>query len=764
MKINMPVTNTEIIFDDTQFMLTKTDLKGAITYANKDFIEVSGFSEAELVGQNHNMVRHPDMPVEAFEDMWRSLKAGKPWTGLVKNRTKSGDFYWVEANATPVVENGQVTGFLSVRRKPSRQQVEEATAAYRLFKDGQAKGLTILEGKVVKSSTFNKFKNKLSNITVSQRMLGIVGIAVAVVALQAGIGLYELSQSNKSLQTIYQDRMKPVNQLNHIDDNIRAAMKVVDVVISEAKPVEIGKTTTMVIDAASANKGVADIENALKEVKSTWQAYIATYLTPEEKSLVAQYEKDFNQLIQSSLEPTVEAMKKRDYAAVKAADVNTEELYLKVGAESEKLIGLQFKIAEDLDKQAATSFENVRILTFAGLAFAVVFLSWLGFLISRSITKPLEKSISAFGQITEGNYSTAIDANGNNELSKVLQALKTMQTLLSVKENELKENATNTLEQSTQYENQLAAISKSTGVIEFSMDGKVIAANDIFLNVLGYSREEAIGQHHSAFVEPEYKASPEYIQFWEKLNRGQAITGQFVRVGKSGKEIWLEASYNPILCAAGKPYKVVKYATDITEQKLKNADFEGQMTAIGKSQGVIEVCLDGIITKVNQVYLDMLGYTEKELLGNHVSMVLDPTFAKSEAYKALWGKLVNGGTDTGQYKRIAKNGREVWIQASYNPIYDLKGKPFKIVNFTMDITAAKLQAADNAGQLTAINKIQGVIEFDLTGKITAVNENFANVTGYSEKEIVGNHHSMFVDAAYKSSHEYKAFWDKLNQR
>ena len=308
---------------------------------------------------------------------------------------------------------------------------------------------------------------------------------------------------------------------------------------------------------------------------------------------------------------------------------------------------------------------------------------------------------------------------------------------------------------------QIAAISKIQGVIEFDLTGKITAVNENFANVTGYSEKEIVGNHHSMFVEPAYKSSHEYKAFWEKLARGEADSGQYKRIGRGGKEVWLQASYNPIFDMNGKPFKVVKYATDITEQKIINADFESQINAIGKSQGVIEIALDGTSIKANQVYLDMLGYKESEILGKNVSMLLDQAFAKSDAYKALWTKLVNGGTDTGQYKRIAKDGREVWIQASYNPIYDLNGKPYKIVNYTMDITAQKMQAADNSGQIAAISKIQGVIEFDLTGKITAVNENFANVTGYSEKEIVGNHHSMFVEPAYKSSHEYKAFWEKL---
>lgn len=592
MKINMPITNREIEFDDSQFMLTRTDLKGVITYANQDFIQVSGFTESELVGSSHNIVRHPDMPVEAFADLWRNLKAGKPWTGLVKNRTKSGDFYWVIANATPVIENGQVTGYLSARRKPTRQQILEASNAYQLFKDGKANGLAIVDGKVVSNSYLSKALSFLSNRSVTQRILSIPLFATALLGSQ-------------------------------------------------------------------------------------------TVLAGENPSLL--------------------------------------------------WLGLEIS---------------------AIFAFAVA--------VTRSIKDSLASSLKAINHIAVGNYSSAIDIKGKNELSDVLLALKKMQTLLSVNENTLKESAIETREKSALFENQLAAINKSTGAIEFTLDGKVTAVNDIFLNILGFTRQEAIGALHSDFVEPEFIKSGDYKKFWERLNQGESITGQFLRIGKNGKEVWLDATYNPILNVEGKPYKVVKYATDITEQKLKNADFEGQITAIGKSQGVIEIALDGTVLKVNQTYLDMLGYSEGELIGHNVTKVLDPAFASSDAYKTLWSKLVKGGSDIGQYKRIAKDGHEVWIQASYNPIYDLKGNPYKIVNYTMDITESKLLAADNAGQISGIHKTQGVIEFDMSGKIISANENFLNLSGYSEAEIIGKNHSMFVDSAYRVSHEYRAFWDALN--
>ncbi|MDO9204919.1 PAS domain S-box protein, partial [Methylotenera sp.] len=763
MKINMPVTSNEIIFDDAQFMLTKTDLKGVITYANQDFIKVSGFSEAELLGSSHNLVRHPDMPVEAFEDMWRSLKAGKPWTGLVKNRTKNGDFYWVEANATPILESGVIAGYLSVRRKPTRQQVDTATDAYRLFKDGKAQGLSIIDGKVVKDSSLSKFKRKMLYTNISKRLVSIIGVAVLVVVVQAGIGLYELSKTNASLKDLYETSMKPAKQLGEISKLMLDNRTQLRIALSEVSIGNIGKKPLLVMTQKDANKAADAIEHNIEAIIGIWKAYTAAKLTPVEQKLADQFTESRHKFVSEALKPALSSLRAGNYEETMALSIKARELYNAAGPDIAALLKLQADEANKTYQAAEANYKTIQLLTLSGLAGAILLLIWLGILISRSITRPLQQTISAFEKITSGNYSTAIEAHGDNEVSKVLQALKTMQTMLSVNENALKEMAADTKEQSVQYENQLAAISKSTGVIEFSMDGKVIAANDIFLKVLGYSLAEVVGQHHSAVVAPEYAASGEFKQFWEKLNRGESITGEFQRFGKGGKEIWIQASYNPILCAAGKPYKVVKYATDITEQKLKNADYEGQISAISKSQGVIEVCLDGIIIKVNQVYLDMLGYTEAELLGKHVSMVLDPSFAKSDAYKTLWDKLVKGGTDAGQYKRIAKGGREVWIQASYNPIYDLKGKPYKIVNYTMDITEAKLQAADNSGQISAINKIQGVIEFDLKGNITAVNDNFAVVTGYSEKEIVGNHHGMFVEPAYRSSHEYKAFWERLGR-
>jgi PAS domain S-box-containing protein len=313
------------------------------------------------------------------------------------------------------------------------------------------------------------------------------------------------------------------------------------------------------------------------------------------------------------------------------------------------------------------------------------------------------------------------------------------------------------------YEGQINAIGKVQGVIEFTLGGKVLSVNDNFLKVLGYSLDEVRGQHHSLFVTPDERKSIDYRLFWEKLGRGEFDSGQYKRLGKGGREIWIQASYNPIYGPDGKPFKVVKYATDITEAKLKASDYEGQLTAIGKAQSVIEFSLGGKILAANDNFLKAMGYSLDEVLGQHHSMFVESAERESAEYRTFWEKLGRGEFDAGQYKRVGKGGREVWIQASYNPIFGPDGKPFKVVKYASDVTAAKMQAADFSGQMQAISKAQAVIEFSLDGRILSANDNFCNALGYTLDEIRGQHHSMFVEPGERQSAEYRAFWEKLGR-
>jgi methyl-accepting chemotaxis protein len=306
---------------------------------------------------------------------------------------------------------------------------------------------------------------------------------------------------------------------------------------------------------------------------------------------------------------------------------------------------------------------------------------------------------------------------------------------------------------------QIAAIDRSQAVIEFGLDGIVVNANDNFLKVLGYSLHEIKGKHHRMFCDPSYAKSPEYTEFWEKLNSGEFHSGEFKRIGKKGNEIWIQASYNPILDSNGNPYKVIKFATDITHQKVLNADYEAQISAIGLSQAVIEFGLDGIVNSANENFLKTLGYSIGEIKGKHHRMFCDPDYANSAEYRAFWDKLNRGEFDSGEYKRIGKGGKEIWISASYNPIRDLNGKVVKVIKYASDISKQKLKDAE----LAALSKTQAVISFNLDGTIIEANENFLNAMGYRADEITHKHHSMFCDPSYVSSPKYKEFWEKLGR-
>jgi methyl-accepting chemotaxis protein len=312
-------------------------------------------------------------------------------------------------------------------------------------------------------------------------------------------------------------------------------------------------------------------------------------------------------------------------------------------------------------------------------------------------------------------------------------------------------------------EAKLTAIGKSQAVIEFKMDGTILDANENFLHTLGYTLAEIRGKHHSLFVTPADRDGAAYKQFWADLNHGTYQAAEYKRLGKGGKEVWIQASYNPILDRSGKPYKVVKFATDVTSQKLQNADYAGQIAAIGKSQAVIEFKMDGTILDANENFLHALGYALAEIQGKHHSLFVAPAERDGAAYKKFWADLNQGTYQAAEYKRLGKGGKEVWIQASYNPILDLSGKPFKVVKFAIDVTSEKLQNADYAGQIAAIGKSQAVIEFKMDGTILDANENFLHALGYSLAEIQGKHHSLFVAPADRDNAAYKQFWADLNQ-
>ena len=264
----------------------------------------------------------------------------------------------------------------------------------------------------------------------------------------------------------------------------------------------------------------------------------------------------------------------------------------------------------------------------------------------------------------------------------------------------------------------LHALDKSQAIIEFDLHGNILHANGNFLSTLGYQDYEVEGKHHSMFVDQAYKASNEYQHFWTTLARGEFQQAEYKRFGKGGREVWIQASYNPIHDQSGRPYKVVKYATDITKQKNLTTDFTGQIDAIGKSQAVISFNMDGTILDANENFLGALGYARDEIVGKHHSMFVDPAYQASGEYRAFWDSLNHGQYQAGEFQRIAKGGREVWIQASYNPIRDLNGKPYKVVKYATDITEMVKKRQESERFLSeAVNVLTGMATGNLTNRM-----------------------------------------------
>ncbi|WP_206044421.1 methyl-accepting chemotaxis protein [Gemmatimonas groenlandica] len=306
------------------------------------------------------------------------------------------------------------------------------------------------------------------------------------------------------------------------------------------------------------------------------------------------------------------------------------------------------------------------------------------------------------------------------------------------------------------------AMSRSQAMIEFDLDGTILHANDLFCKTMGYRPDDVEGQHHRIFVDPVYAAGADYAKFWSDLRTGQPFVAEFTRRRRDGSDVMLHASYMPVLDDSGRPIKVVKVATDITATKTRDADLSGRLDALNRVQAVIEFTVDGTILHANDNFLATLGYRQDEIVGKHHRMFIEPAYAASAEYAQFWAKLGAGEFQKAEYKRLGKGGKEVWIEASYNPIFDPKGRVVKVVKFAIDVTQQKLKTVEAEGQLLAISRAQAVIEFNLDGTIITANDNFLNALGYRLEEIRGQHHRMFIDPAYASSSEYHTFWADLN--
>ena len=469
MKTNLPVTQQEIPFPPGAYIVSRTDLKGIITHANDAFVEISGFTRDELIGKNHNMVRHPDMPEQAFADLWRTIQADYPWRGVVKNRAKNGDHYWVDAFVVPIRENDQTIGYMSVRSAPSRQAIAEAESAYRKLRDSQAK--------------FDSQPPWWQRISIRARLTAVMLVMVVMLVGGAAVGTLGIHQSNSALDETYRQQLEPIEMIGRITvlmaDN--RAQVMLSLQHDSANPFvkmhdhpltahtnaitrnrdEIGD----LVKQLQAHEFTREITKQVEAYRQARETYVSEGLTPARQALLDGRFDEANRILLTHINPTY----------TKAAGLARElQETMKVSARA------SYVAAEE-------RYALFRNLAIGGTIFALLLIVVAAWNLSRAIVGPFRRIISHFDRMAQGNLTDEIDIGGRDEAGHVLTQLAAMQVHLKVMLDEIQVAArtiereaqrvdwqtANVVDQSEQQRDRSATIAAATE--EFSQSVREVA-------------------------------------------------------------------------------------------------------------------------------------------------------------------------------------------------------------------------------------------------------------------------------------------------
>ncbi len=293
MRVNQPITDHEVEVPDGEPLVSRTDRGGRIVFANHVFVETSGFTEQELVGSPHNIVRHPHMPQQAFANLWATIKAGRPWDGLVKNRSKTGDFYWVRANVTPVVENGEVAGYISIRSKPARVQIDTTDRAYAAIRAGNAKGIALADGELVRSGPFAWLAGWAHSVL--GRLLAVTVAALLAIIVVGWLGFGGMADSNEALRHVYDRDLVSVNQLRMIVDRIRDNRNHI-----AQMTIALGRGT---LPEQVLGEREPPVRANMNQIAELWRAYSTGELTTEQRPLVEKFDHQLAALVHDVIDP-----------------------------------------------------------------------------------------------------------------------------------------------------------------------------------------------------------------------------------------------------------------------------------------------------------------------------------------------------------------------------------------------------------------------------------------------------------------------------
>jgi len=548
MKVNLPVTQREKPFPPGCYLVSKTDLKGIITYANDAFVEISGFSREELVGNNHNVVRHPDMPPQAFEDLWRTVKAGLPWRGLVKNRCKDGDHYWVDAFVVPVRENDRTVGYMSVRSAPSREAVAQAEALYQ----------SLNQSKKALDTSPPWWKR----ITIRARLIATMAVMAGVLVAAAVTGLQGIADSNEALNRTYYARLEPVEMIGRIStlmsDNSRQVMlglqhspdspyaKLHDHPLTAHTDAIIKNRDeiTRLVDELGRQDLGESIQPLLARYTEVRKAYVNEGLMPAREALLAGDFDRANQILLQKVNPLYSA------AAQHAREVQDA---------LKQLARADYAAAE-------THYELLRKVMIGGLILAVLLVALSGWNLVASITRPLSRVIRHFDRMAQGHLIDEVDTSGRNEVGQVLTQLAVMQVRLKVMVDEIQAAARAIEEQSRHVDGRTTEV---VGQSEEQRDraASIAAATEEFSQSVREVAEAA--QQAAASAE---SAQTQVAEAQQSMERSTAATGRVVEAVRSSSQTIEEL--NQAVAKIGDISQVIKEIADQTNLLALNAAIE----------------------------------------------------------------------------------------------------------------------------------------------------------------------------------------------
>ena len=489
MKVNLPVTQREKPFPAGSYLVSRTDLQGVITYANDAFVDISGFTREELIGANHNIVRHPDMPPQAFADLWRTVAAGLPWRGIVKNRDKDGDHYWVDAFVVPIREHDRTVGYMSVRSAPSREAIAAAEALYQRLNQTKA--------------ALDSRPPLLQRITIRTRLLAVMAFMAALLVGGAAVGIGGIATTNDALDRTYQARLEPVDMIGRItalmSENRSQIM--LGLQHNPANPfarrhdhpmsvhgdaiIRNRDEITALVDALAQREVGAAVKPLLERYAAARGVFVKEGLAPaREKLLAGQYD-EANEILLQTLDPAYQK------AAAAAREVQDA---LKAAAREEYAA-------------AQARYETIRLASVGGTVLALLLVAVAAWNLLRSIVRPLNRVIVHFDRISQGDLTDPIDIAGRDEAGRVLTQLAAMQVHLKVMLDEIG-NAAKAIEsqtmrvewqtasvadQSEQQRDRVASVAAATE--EFSQSVREVAAS---AGRTAGAAEEAQAQVHEA--------------------------------------------------------------------------------------------------------------------------------------------------------------------------------------------------------------------------------------------------------------------------